>query len=317
MTAYALRRILLLVPTLIGISLLGFALANLAPGDPAVQYVIRTTDAQPTPERVAAARDQLGLDLPLPAQYVKWLGDAVAGDLGVSYATRRPVTAELGQRIRPTVELAVPAAVLALVVALPMGAISALYRNRLADQVVRVGAIAGASMPSFWLAMLLMTFLAVRIPLFPVAGRSGIASVVLPVVVLAATPTAILARFTRSAVLEVAGEDYVVTARAKGLKERRVVGRHIVRTSLIAIVTAFGTSLGHLLSGTVVIETVFAWPGLGRLAVAAIDQRDYPMIQGFVVYAGLLFVVLNLLVDLSYAAIDPRVRLSGARAEAT
>lgn len=317
MTAYALRRALLLVPTLVGISLLGFGLANLAPGDPATQYVIRATDAQPTPERVDAVRKQLGLDRPLPVQYVDWLGDAVTGDLGISYASRQSVTTELGRRIRPTVELAAPAALLALVIAVPLGTVSAIYRNRVADQVVRIGAIAGASIPNFWLAMLLMTFLAVRLPLLPVAGRSGPVSVVLPVVVLATTPMAILARFTRSAVLEVAGEDYVVTARAKGVRRGTVVARHVVRVSLIAVVTAFGTSLGHLLSGTVVVETVFAWPGLGRLAVAAIQERDYPMIQGFVVYAGLLFVVLNLVIDLSYAVIDPRVRLSGARAEAT
>lgn len=317
MTAYAVRRALLLIPTLVGISLIGFGLANLAPGDPATQYVIRVTDAQPTPERVAAVREQLGLDRPLPVQYVDWLGDALTGDLGVSYASRQTVTAELGRRIRPTTELAVPAALLALVVAVPLGTVSALYRNRVADQVVRIGAIAGASIPNFWLAMLLMSLLAVRFPVLPVAGRSGLISTVLPVVVLATTPMAILARFTRSAVLEVAGEDYVTTARAKGLAERTVVARHVVRTSLIAVVTAFGTSLGHLLSGTVVVETVFAWPGLGRLAIGAIQQRDYPMIQGFVVYAGLLFVVLNLLIDLSYAVIDPRVRLSGARTEAT
>lgn len=317
MTAYAVRRALLLIPTLVGISLIGFGLANLAPGDPATQYVIRVTDAQPTPERVAAVREQLGLDRPLPVQYVDWLGDALTGDLGVSYASRQTVTAGLGRRIRPTTELAVPAALLALVVAVPLGTVSALYRNRIADQVVRIGAIAGASIPNFWLAMLLMSLLAVRFPVLPVAGRSGLISTVLPVVVLATTPMAILARFTRSAVLEVAGEDYVTTARAKGLAERTVVARHVVRTSLIAVVTAFGTSLGHLLSGTVVVETVFAWPGLGRLAIGAIQQRDYPMIQGFVVYAGLLFVVLNLLIDLSYAVIDPRVRLSGARTEAT
>lgn len=316
MLAYALRRALLLLPTLAGISLLAFALANLAPGDPATQYVIRVTDAQPTPGRVAAVREELGLDRPLPVQYVDWLGEALTGDLGISYETRQSVTAELGRRIRPTAELAVPAALLALLVAVPLGTASAVYRNRVADQAVRIGAIAGASIPNFWLALLLIGFLAVQLPLFPVAGRSGAMSAVLPVVVLATTPMAILARFTRSAALEVIGEDYVTTARAKGLPERAVVGRHVVRTSLIAVVTAFGTSLGHLLAGTVVIETVFAWPGLGRLALSAIQQRDYPMMQGFVVYAGFLFVVLNLLIDLSYAVIDPRVRLSGARAEA-
>lgn len=309
MRSYALRRVLLIVPTLVGLSLIAFALTHIAPGDPAREYVIRVTDAPPTQESVARTREELGLNRPLPVQYLDWLGDAVTGDFGISYSTRRPVTSEIGRRLRPTAELAVPAAVLALVVAVPLGTFSAVRRNRPSDQAVRIGAIAGASMPNFWLALLLMTFIAVPLQLFPVAGREGLASGVLPVVVLATGPTAVLTRFTRSSVLEVLKEDYVLTARARGLSELTLLRRHVVRTSLIGVVTAFGLSIAALLSGTVIVEAIFAWPGLGRLGLNAIHDRDFPLIQGFVVYSGLLFVTANLVIDLTYAVIDPRVRL--------
>lgn len=309
MRSYALRRVLLIVPTLVGLSLIAFALTHIAPGDPAREYVIRVTDAPPTQESVTRTREELGLNRPLPLQYLDWLGDAVTGDFGISYSTRRPVTTEIVRRLRPTAELAVPAAVLALAVAVPLGTFSAVRRNRPSDQAVRIGAIAGASMPNFWLALLLMTFIAVPLQLFPVAGREGLASGVLPVLVLATGPTAVLTRFTRSSVLEVLQEDYVMTARARGLSEFTLLRRHVVRTSLIGVVTAFGLSIAALLSGTVIVETIFAWPGLGRLGFNAIHDRDFPLIQGFVVYSGLLFVIANLVIDLTYAVIDPRVRL--------
>lgn len=312
MTTYTLRRVLLIMPTLVGLSLIAFALTHIAPGDPAREYVIRITDAPPTPASVERVREELGLNRPLPVQYVDWLGDALTGDLGISYSTRRPVTTEIARRLRPTVELAVPAAVLSLIVAIPLGTFSAIHRNRASDQIVRVGAIAGASLPNFYLALLLMAFIAVRLQLLPVAGRHGLASAVLPVLVLATGPTAVLTRFTRSSVLEVLDEDYVTAARARGLSRFRVLHWHVVRTSLMGVVTAFGLSLAALLSGTVIVEAVFAWPGLGRLGLNAIHDRDFPMIQGFVVFSGMLFVVVNLVVDLTYAIIDPRVRLGAA-----
>jgi peptide/nickel transport system permease protein len=311
MRAYALRRLALLIPTLLGISLLAFALANLTPGDPAETYLRRVLDRQPTPAQVVETREELGLDRPFVVQYLDWVGHAVRGELGVSYSTRRPVVEEIGRRIPFTLELAVPAALLALAIAIPVGVISAVYRNRLPDQVVRVCSLAGASVPSFWLALLLISLFAVRFSLVPVAGRQGPASVVLPIFALALTPAAVLARFTRSTMLETLGEDYVRTARAKGLPGWRVVGRHALRNSLIPVVTAFGTSLGHLLVGAVVIESIFIWPGLGKLAIDAILQRDYPMIQALVLYSGVVFVAINLLIDLSYTLLDPRIRLGG------
>lgn len=309
MTVYILRRLLLVVPTLLGISLLVFVLARLAPGDPARELLRRTIDRPPTAAELTAARHELGLDRPVPIQYLAWAGRAVRGDLGISYSTRRPVTAELSRRIPATLQLALPAAVLALVVATILGTISAVQRNRLVDQVVRAGSLAGASMPGFWLAYLLILLFSVRLSLLPVAGREQASSVILPVVTLMASPTAILTRFIRSSMLQTLGEDYVRTARAKGLPGRRVLGAHVLRNSLIPVVTAFGTSLGYLLAGAVVIESIFAWPGLGKLALDAILQRDYPVIQAFVLYTGLTFVAINLVVDLSYAVIDPRIRL--------
>jgi len=313
MRAYLLRRVLLAVPTLLGVSLLAFALANLAPGDPAEELLRRSTGYQPTPEEIASAREDLGLDRPIAVQYASWLADAARGDLGTSYGTRRPVTDEIVERIPRTLELAVPAALAALVLALALGMVSAVHRNRWPDQVVRVISVAGASMPSFWLALLLIVLFSLKLSVLPVAGReAGVRSLVLPVVALTLPPMAVLARFTRSAMLETLGEEYVRTARAKGLAGWRVVARHAFRNACIPIVTAFGTSLGHLVSGAVIIETIFLWPGVGKLAVDAILQRDYPMIQGFTLYAGLAFVLLNLLVDLSYGALDPRIRLTRA-----
>lgn len=310
MRAYVVRRVLLLVPTLLGVSLLAFGLANLTPGDPAAELLRRTTDHPPTPEAVAETRKELGLERPLPIQYVAWLGAAVTGDLGISYGTRRPVSAEIIRRIPRTMELALPAALGALLLALVLGVVSAVWRNRWPDHLIRMGSVAGASMPSFWLALLLIILFSLKLSVLPVAGReAGARSLVLPVLTLALAPTAVLSRFTRSTMLETLDEDYVRTARAKGLAGWRVVGHHALRNSCIPIATAFGTSLGHLMSGAVIIETIFLWPGVGKLAVDAILQRDYPMIQGFTLYAGIAFVAINLLVDLSYGLFDPRIRL--------
>lgn len=310
--SYVLRRCLLAIPTLLGISFLAFALANLAPGDPAEQLLRRISDTPPTRQEVIDTREEMGLNRPLVAQYVSWAGRAVQGDLGISYTTRRPVTSELGHRIPYTLQLTVLAALLALAIAVPAGIVCALHRNKLFDQMARLTSLAGASMPSFWLALSLIVFFAVRLSMVPVAGRGGLDSYVLPVVTLAVTPAAVLARFTRSTMLEILDDDYMRTARAKGLTEWRTVLGHGIRNALVPLLTAFSISLGHLLAGAVIVETIFVWPGVGRLALDAISNRDYPMIQGFVLYAGAAFAAINLLVDLAYGAIDPRIRAAGA-----
>ena len=308
------RRLALVVPTLVGLTMLAFGVANVAPGDPAGEYLRRVYGREPTPSELQAERHRLGLDRPLVEQYVRWVGRAAGGDLGTSFTSRRSVRDELLHRIPFTLELALPAALLALVVAVPAGIASAVHRNRLVDQALRIASLAGASMPSFWLALLLIILFAVHWSLVPVAGRTGVSSLVLPTVTLALAPTAVLARFTRSAMLETLGEDYVTVARSKGVRESFVVGRHAFRNALIPIITAFATSLGFLLSGAVVIETIFVWPGVGSLIVEAIQARDYPMIQGFVLYTGAAFLVINLLVDLSYLVIDPRVAITAREA---
>lgn len=304
-----LRRLALLVPTLLGVSLMAFAVADLAPGDPAEEFLYRVLDRPPSAAELAATRADFGLDRPFLVQYASWVGNALQGNLGISYETQRPVVEDIGRRVPFTLELALPAGILALGIALVVGTISALYRNRFIDQVTRIVCLAGASIPGFWLALLLVVLFAVKLSVVPAAGRDGPASLLLPTLALSLPPAAVLARFIRSAMLETLGEEYVRTARAKGLSEALVISRHVMRNSMIAVLTAFTISVGHLLSGAVVIESIFVWPGLGTLALDAIRSRDYPIIQAFVLYAGGLFILINLVVDLSYTLIDPRVRV--------
>lgn len=307
MRRFVLRRVLLMVPTLIGISILTFGLANATPGDPAFVAAQRNLGRTPTPAEVTAQRHELELDHPLVGQYLRWVGRAARGDLGISYATHGPVRKELFRRIPFTLQLAIPAIVVAMLVAIPAGMVSALYRNRPVDQVMRLMSLAGACMPSFWLALMLIILFSVRMSVLPVAGRGGINHLILPTLTLATVPMSILARYTRSTMLESLGSDYVVVARAKGSPEWRVVVRHVLRNSLVPIVTSAGTQFGFLLAGATVIETIFVWPGVGKLLVDAISTRDYPMIEGFILYAGAAFVILNLAIDVLYAAIDPRI----------
>ncbi len=313
---YVLRRCLLVVPTLLGISLLAFSLANLAPGDPAEQFIRRVSDRPPTEAEIREVREQLGLDRPIAVQFARWVSDAVQGDLGISYSTRQPVATELRRSIPRTLELAVPAALLALALAIPLGSYTALRRGRRTDQIVRVGAMAAASMPSYWLALLLVLLFAVSLSLVPASGRGSLSQFVLPVVTLALEPAAVLSRFARSSMLEVLGQDYVRTARSKGLSEWMTITRHALRNALIPVMTYFGSRLGHLIAGAVIVESIFVWPGIGRLTVDAVAQRDYPMVQGVVVFAGATFALINLLVDISYRVVDPRIGL-GRRAGAS
>ena len=310
MGRYALRRLLLLIPTVFGVSLLAFGIAHASPGDPAAERFRRVEGRSPTSVELAAERAELHLDDPLIHQYIHWAQGAMQGDLGRSFTSGRAVADELGHRLPATLQLTLAGAVLAAVVAVPAGALAAVRHNQLTDTVLRLGALTTASIPSFWLALLLIDAVAVRLSLLPVSGRQGLASLVLPALTVAAVPAAVLARFIRAAVLETLGEDYVRTARAKGLSDASVVVRHGLRAALVPVLTAFGGSVGHLLAGTVIVETIFVWPGVGELSIAAILGRDYPVIQGVVLYAGLTFTVVNLLIDLSYAAVDPRIRPS-------
>ena len=307
MRAFVVRRLLLVIPTVVGISILTFVLSSLTPGDPAFAVASRLRGRPANTEEVVATRHALGLDRPPVVQYLSWAGKAARGDLGRSYSTQAPVRQELFRRIPRSLELAIPAMLLAMLMAIPAGVLASMRRNRPVDQLLRVLSMAGACMPSFWLALLLIILFSVRLQLLPVAGRGGLTHLILPVVTLAMAPAAVLTRFTRSAMLEALGSGYVTTARAKGLDEWSVVAKHALRNAIVPVVTAVGVNFGFLLAGATVIETIFVWPGVGSLLVGAVQQRDYPTIAGFVLYAGVAFAVLNLLVDLSYALIDPRI----------
>ncbi|MEO8631783.1 MAG: nickel ABC transporter permease [Chloroflexota bacterium] len=309
MLRYIARRLAYLIPVWLGISILAFALALLAPGDPVRQILQAGGIDAPSAEQVIALRRELGLDQPGPVRFAIWLGNAVRGDLGRSYSTGEPVLQSLIDRFPRTAVLALLAVSLGLVIAVPLGIVSALFRDSVVDQIARLGALVGASIPSFWLAYLLILFFAVQLRILPVAGASEPRHIVLPALTLAIGAAASLTRLTRSAMLEELFQDYVRTARSKGLRERAVVVTHALRNALIAIVTITGIRLAALLGGAVIVETIFAWPGIGKYVVDSIFSRDYPTIQGFVLFTGTVVLLVNLAVDVSYVWLDPRVRL--------
>lgn len=308
------RRVLYLVPTWLGLSLLAFVLGNIAPGDPGRAYFTRTRGRPPTQEELTLIRQQFDLHGPLLSRFGHWMLDAVRGDLGISFSTRRPVTDELLSRFPATLQLAVAAMLVALVIALPVGIVAALHHNRLVDQALRAGSMLGASMPGFVLAYLLIIVFSVKLGWLPALGRGGLDHLVMPAFALGLGESAVLARLMRSSLLEVLGENYVRTARAKGLPGWQVVLRHGVGNSLGAVLTEAALTFGYLLAFSAIIEVIFVWPGIGRRVLEAITQRDYPVIQGFVLFAGTVFVVLNLVVDLLYVRLDPRVTLGAQRA---
>lgn len=309
MSRYLAERGAWLVVTLLGVSLLTFGLGVLAPGDPAEVIVERRLNQPPPSELVEAERRALGLDRPLVEQYLGWLGDVARGDLGRSWLRDLRVSDALRERIPRTAALAGAAAALSLLIGVSLGVVSAVHRNSPIDHLCRLGALLGASLPSYFIAYLLIFVFAVTLRAVPVFGFGSPAHLVLPAVTLALAPASTLARLTRSSVLEILGDDYIRTARAKGLRARRVLFRHALRNAFIPIVTLAGLSLGHLLGGALVVETVFAWPGLGDLAIGAIHDRDYPLIQGVVLFAGFAYVVVNFAIDLGYGWLDPRIRV--------
>lgn len=304
MLAHLRRRALLSVITLLGVSLGVFMMIHAVPGDPILVMLSEFA----SPADVDALRGQLGLDRPLYVQYWRYVSSAAQGDLGRSVRSNRPVLSEIAWRFPNTVRLAVASLVLAIVIGGAIGVVSAVRRNTLFDHGAVITVLAGLSMPSFWLGLMLMILFAVRLEWLPVAGYEGWRHLILPTVTLATAPAAVLARLTRSSMLEVLNEDYVRTARAKGIRERQVIVRHALKNSLIPVVTVIGLQFGHLLGGAVITETVFAWPGIGRLVVDAILARDFPVVQGAVLVIALGFVLVNLIVDMLYAYLDPRIR---------
>ncbi len=311
MTRFLLRRVLALVPVWLAISFVAFGLANLTPGDPARLALQRDLGRQPTAAEVARARQDLGLDDPFAVRYLRWLGGAATGDFGESYRTGEPVAAALLDRFPYTLQIAALGLVGAVVVALPLGVLGAVWRNSPLDHLSRVLALLGAAMPSYWVAYLLIFLFAVRLGVLPVAGRGTWQHLVLPSITLGLAASASLMRLTRSEMLEVLGQDFVRTGRAKGLGPRAVVVGHALRNALIPVLTVAGMRFAGLLGGAVIVETSFAWPGIGKFVLDSIFDRDYPVIQGFVVFMGSVFLLTNLAVDLAYALLDPRIRLDG------
>lgn len=305
MLGYFLRRLGGTVPVMIAVSLFVFGFVRLLPGDPA--RLVAGADA--SAQDVALVRQELGLDKPIWQQYVRYVTQTVHGNLGRSTKTREPVATAIGERFMPTLLLTVVAMVWATLAGMAIGVVSGVRRGRWQDQAGMVLAVSGISFPAFWLGLLLIDLFSVRLGWLPTGGYGGWRYFVLPSFTLGVAVAAVLARFTRSAYVEVASEDYVRTARSKGVPERRVVWTHTLRNALIPVITMTGLQFGFLLGGSVVVETVFAWPGLGRLLVDSVSYRDYPVIQAEILLFSFEFILINLAVDVLYGFVNPEIRL--------
>jgi peptide/nickel transport system permease protein len=304
MLMYALRRLLLTIPVLLGVATLVFALIHLVPGDPAEAML---GDSAP-PADLAELRTKLGLDQPLLTQYGHYVTSLVRGNLGTSFRYNTPVAREIGQRLSRTAQLAAAAMAVAVLIALPLGVLGALYRGRWVDQVATTVSLFGVAMPNFWLGPLLAIIFAVYLGWLPVSGTGTLRHLVLPAVTLGGALAALLARMTRATLIDELRELYVLAARARGVSRARAVVSHALRNSLIPVVTIIGLQLGAVLTGTIITETIFAWPGVGRLLIQAISFRDYPLVQGCILFIAVTYVTMNLLVDLVYGWLDPRIR---------
>ena len=304
MLTYVGRRILQLVPLLLIISFVVFMALELAPGDPATLLLGQNA----SPEAIAKLEAELGLDQPLLVQYGQFVIDALRGDLGISYRTDRAVVSELARTAGVSATLALTAMIVAVLVGVTVGIVSAVKKYTLIDTVTRVGVLALVSLPVFWLAILLIIGFAVKWPVFPAFGWGTYGHLVLPALALSTYPLAVIARLTRSSMLEVMGSDYIRTARAAGMPERTVVMRYALRNALVPVMTVIGLQFGALISGAVLTETVFGIPGMGRMMVTAIEGRDYPLVRGTVLLGTVVFVLINLLVDVLYKWVDPRQR---------
>ncbi|MFG6081375.1 ABC transporter permease subunit [Paracoccus litorisediminis] len=333
MLRFILSKLLYLIPTMLGITLVAFGFIRMLPGDP---VLLMAGERGVSPERYAEISAQLGYDKPLWQQYFTYLGDLLQGDLGNSIVTKKPVLAEFLALFPATVELAVVAIIIATLIGVPVGVVAAIKRGSWFDQISMTGALIGFSMPIFWWGLLLIIFFSGILQWTPVSGRislmyffppvtgfmlidslisgqkgafsSALSHLILPSIVLATIPLAVIARQTRSAMLEVMGEDYVRTAKAKGLSARRVIGVHALRNAMIPVITTIGLQIGVLMAGAILTETIFSWPGIGKWMIDSISRRDYPVVQsGLLLIAGIVMIV-NLLVDLTYGLINPRIR---------
>jgi peptide/nickel transport system permease protein len=301
-----------MIPTVVLVGVFAFLLIHMVPGDPAM--VMLGSDA--TPQQLEMMRKEMGLDQPLITQFMLWAGKAVRGDLGRSYFLNMSVTQAILQRFPATLELSVLALVLAVLIGVPLGIAAAVRQNTVYDQILMSVSLVGVSFPSFWIGLLLMLVFSVQFGIFPTGGYVALNEgfwpwlhrLILPALALGFQQSALIARMTRSSMLEVLRQDYVRTAKAKGMKSRTVIMKHALRNCLTTVVTVIGTSFSTLMGGAMVVETVFTYPGVGRLVVMAVQRRDYPLVQGTLMFIALVCVLVNLLVDISYSAIDPRIR---------
>lgn len=304
MLRYTIRRLGQMILVLFGVTALSFGTLFLS-GDPTLLMAPETWNAQ----QVEAFRHQMGFDRPWYVQYGDFLWKAVRGNFGVSLRQQQPTFTLIMQRLPATIELALAALLIALCIGLPLGVLAAIHRGTIWDSVLMLGGLVGQSLPVFWLGLLLIMIFSVKLGWFPVAGIGGLKHLVLPAITLGLFSTAYLARMARSSMLEVLGRDYVRTARAKGLRQRAVIVQHALRNALIPLVTVIGLQIGALLGGAVITETIFAWPGVGRLTIQAIEGKDLPLVQACVTFLAIIFVFVNLAVDLLYTRLDPRIRL--------
>lgn len=309
MSRYVIQRLLAVIPVLFLVSLLVFLMLDLVPGDP-VDALISQTQGTISPEDAAILREELGLNDPLPVRYLRWLTDALRGDLGTSIASDQSVLELIAQRIPSTLELTVVGIGLAVVIGFAVGILAALNRGNAIDTLTMAFGTVGVSMPSFWFGLLLLLVFAVELRWFPVISTTGWLSLVLPAVTLGFRASAIISRLVRSSLIEVLGQDYIRTARSKGLQNRRVVWSHALKNTLVPIVTIVGLQFGSLLGGAIIVEAVFVRRGIGQLVINAITVRDFPVVQGTILFVALIYVFVNLFVDLLYGFLDPRIRYS-------
>lgn len=312
MLKYTLKRIFSLIPVLIVVSVVIFALIHLTPGEPA--SVILGPEA--TPEQVQELRKQLGLDKPIHIQYISWVQGVFQGDLGTSYFMREPVSKSIMDHLKPTLSVATLGMIISLIIAIPIGIIAANRRGTITDQTVMGFSLLGMSIPSFLLGLLLILFFGVKLGILPVAGYQPLSNglwnhlkyLIMPAISLGSIQAALIARMTRTSMLEVLNMNYIKTARSKGVRDHKIVFKHALRNAFLPILTVIGSTLGTLITGAVVTETIFNIPGIGQLIINSVERRDYAVIQGVVLFITLVYVVLNLIIDLLYGLIDPRVR---------
>ncbi|HSP25959.1 MAG TPA: ABC transporter permease [Saliniramus sp.] len=318
MLAYTIKRILLMIPTLLGVAILVFFMLRVMPGDDVVDMMLRADGANVPQHIIDAERARLGLDQPILIQFFSWFGGILQGDLGLSMWTGRPVAYEIGQRLELSLQVALMATVLAVLIALPLGTLSAIFKNSWIDHTIRIFSIAGLAVPSFWLGMIIILLLLTNFGWIPPLNFVSIfedpwhnlSQLIWPALAVGYRYSAVATRMTRSSILEVMQEDYIRTARAKGVFERLVVARHGMRNALLPVVTVIGLEFAFLIGGLVVTEQVFALNGIGRLFVQAVTRGDYTMIQALVLLVAVTFILVNFLIDMLYAVLDPRIRYS-------